>query len=213
MGGRADRNLVAADQRDVLFEVHEPHRDLPLIVIHGLDRVEIAPLYTQEHGVGRERPFAENAARLGVGERGHDLCIVLMTKLPPSPAWGLSAATGDAGLWETRFAHAAIRQDQSVPNLLHGDEARDLRKRDMRGDAGVPQMIEHIDFAPRPAAQLRADDLDLVEKARLEEPRRMLVEGRESDRTRQSIAGELQRLAEIGEREAPACERAFARDQ
>lgn len=93
MGRRADPNLVAADQRDALLEVHELDRDLHLIVIHCLDCVEIAALCAQEHGVGRERPFAENAARLGAGDRGHDLGIVLMTEMPPSPAWGLSAAT------------------------------------------------------------------------------------------------------------------------
>jgi hypothetical protein len=126
---------------------------------------------------------------------------------------GIERGHGDVGLRETHFAHAAIRQDQSVQNRLPGDEARDLRQRDMRGDAGVRQMIEYVELAPRPAAQLRSDDLDLVDTARLEESHRMLVEGREGDRIGQSVAGELQCLAGIRKRKAPDCERAFALGQ
>ncbi len=213
MGRRADPNLVAADQRDALLEVRELDRDLPLIVIHRLDCVEIAALCAQEHGVGRERPFAENAARLGAGDRGHDLGIVLMTEIAAVACMGIERGHGDVGLRETHFLHAAIRQDQSVQNRLPGDEARDLRQRGMRGDAGVPQMIEYVELAPRPAAQLRSVDLDLVDTARLEEPHPMLVEGREGDRIGQSVAGELQCLAGIRERKAPDCERTFALGQ
>ena len=41
MGRRADRKREPSDQRDAPVEAHEFHGDLPLVVIHGQDRIEV----------------------------------------------------------------------------------------------------------------------------------------------------------------------------
>lgn len=92
-----------------------------------------------------------------------------------------------------------------------GDVLRDLGERDVRGDAGVPELVQHVELAGRALECDRiADEADLVVIARVGEAHGRLVEGGEEHRVGPTGRSKTQRAAEIVGRGLAAGERRLA---
>src|SRR4051812_24570607 len=70
----------------------------------------------------------------------------------------------------------------------------------MGGDARVPKLTQHVEFARRPVEPNHAGGkADLIVIGGMRKPHRLLVERRKTDRLNVSVAGERQGMAIIGQ--------------
>ena len=96
MGGRADREREAADQRDAAVEAHQLHGDLTLVVVHGENGIEVAVLGPQEHRVRRERPLDREPLGSGLLDRRLDDVDLLATEIAAVARMRVEARDRDA---------------------------------------------------------------------------------------------------------------------
>ena len=124
---------------------------------------------------------------------------------------GIDAGHCDARRIEAGGTEIPVSEIERPQDTLLGDVLGDLGQRDMRGDAGVPELLQHVELAGRALERDRvAHEADLVVIAGIGEAHRRLVEGREEHRICLAGGSEAQRAAEIIGRGLAAGERRLA---
>jgi hypothetical protein len=111
-----DRHRQAARHGDAPPEAHQLHRDLPLVMVHGHDRIHVARavrlgLGAQEDGVGRIRSLAGQATAARFLQRGADQLDLLAADA--CVTWAFEAAS-DAPTSLGARAEAAMQRIAEV---------------------------------------------------------------------------------------------------
>jgi hypothetical protein len=148
--GRANGEREPADQGDAALEPHQLHRDLALVVVHGEHGVEIAVPRPQENRVGRERALDGNIQFGGSAHRGLEEVNLLSAEVPALSGMRIERCDGDSRALESGRTHRRTCQREAAQDAVRSDRGRDLRQRDVRRDAGVPETVQDIELAGGP---------------------------------------------------------------
>ena len=138
---------------------------------------------------------------------GRDDPIVLVTEVPAVARVGIQRRHGDAWPREPGQAKRTVRQADARQHGVEGDQGGDRGQRHVRGDAGVPEAVKHIELPGLvgTAAQNLRHVTDLVHVGPVGHVHRRLVERREADPAQAARRREPKAGVEIAQGEAAAC--------
>ena len=201
VGGGGDGDRDAAVDRDALVEAEQLHRDLPLIVVHRHDTVEVAAGGPGEESVTGEGACDVDPAGAGEGDRRGDVVDLLAPELPALTRVRVERAHRQSRGGRPRLPDDAVEELDRLEHPAGADARSDLGDRNVRGHPGGDERIDEIELGGEsPVAEPLGEppQLVLLRHARLRH--RPLVEGEEEDSVGVLGRAQVERGAEVDQR-------------